>query len=129
MEDIEIIEYVNGLSLAVNRVKEKQNNLAIKELGHPPELRGLNEYKFKPKVNSKKEKMMKKKEEIEGKKEKFQKLLFELSKKYRIFPKYMIELLIDDYQIPKTKLNNLIMYDLKKKILEEINKNYYKYLK
>ncbi len=116
-------EIVNGMSIAVKRVKERQNELAKKTSGGKPELRGASD--FHVSSDTKNLGFIKKHRKSNEIKERFQVLLKELSSKYKIFPKYMIELLIEDYQIEKSDLKFLIISALKKELLKEVKKYYY----
>lgn len=120
-------EIINGMTNAVNRVKERQNELAKKELGNEPELRGINDFHIKS--NTKSFGFIKKHKKNAETKERFQALLIELSSKYKIFPKYMVELLIGDYQIEKSELKLLIVSALKKDLIKEVKKDYFQVLK
>ncbi|MFX0136290.1 MAG: hypothetical protein ACFFDN_21800 [Candidatus Hodarchaeota archaeon] len=106
MEDGEI---VNGISVAVELVKKRQNELAVRELGTSPEFRTINDFKI---LNSVKDKSSKKEfltkvEEGEDYYSKFKQMLIELSKMYLKFPFYTIEMMAENYNIPNSEVKIL----------------------
>ncbi len=106
-------ETVKGMTNAVNRVKQKQNELAIKELGNEPEFRTSSDFKITNKISLQKpvfpEFQVKDNKGNENSYlDSFKKMLLELSKSYKEFPLYMIEIMADNYNIPKTELKILI---------------------
>ncbi|MFW9822596.1 MAG: DUF1922 domain-containing protein [Candidatus Thorarchaeota archaeon] len=103
-------ELVKGMSNAVEMVKKKQNELAIKELGNTPDFRAADSFtttnKQKPstviKLNTKNS----------GKKDnlafKFQKMLCKISESYNTFPFYVFEIMAENYAIPLSELKTLV---------------------
>ena len=57
-------EIINGISAAVDRVKEKQHELAIKELGSSPEFRSLNDFKITLTAKSSKDEIGQEEEDV-----------------------------------------------------------------
>jgi hypothetical protein len=118
------VEVVEGMSAAVRRVKELQNQYAIEILHNYPNLKVENGFSVITSLNPKYLEQSKK-IDIEGSIERrFDQLLQDLSKQYIQFPKYMIELLAKDYYIEKKDLESLIRQFLNKKKLIRVN-NYY----
>ena len=117
-------EIVYGMTLAVNTVKRKQNELAI------PEFRSQNDYildtkNFQniPKILPYSKDKVNSKQDVELK---FKTLLFKLSKLYRKFPAYMIEIMTEDEGIPCGDVSILIEKFIKKGSLIRLkNEDYY----
>ncbi len=124
-------ETVKGMTNAVDRVKQKQNELAIKELGNEPEFRTSSDFKITNKISPKKPALPKSQvKDIEGNEddylESFKKMLLELSKSYKEFPLYLIEIIADNYNIPNKELKMLIKNFQKKGILIRLYNYSYK---
>lgn len=118
-------EIVNGMTAAVEDVKEKQNDFGISELGHAPELRAFDDFKvagFTPQ-DTQAETIIEQEEEYSHQ---FLRMLREISKTYTTFPRYVIEVMADNYMIPPSKLKELITQFHKKGILEKLDDNSYK---
>ena len=106
-------ETVKGMTNAVERVKQKQNELAIKELGNEPEFRTSSDFKITNKISLQKpvlpEFQVKDNERNDDDYlDSFKKMLLELSKSYKEFPLYMVELIAENYNIPDKELKLLI---------------------
>ena len=97
VKNIRVKELVRGMSTAVLAVKERQNELAIKELGIEPELRGQNDFCVSDnqiKVqNQEKEKIDVKNLEDDYYLEKFREILIHLAKMHKLIPIYLIKFL------------------------------------
>ena len=120
---------VNGMTTAVNKVKELQNQLGT------PEFQTGDEFVVASKISSK----MKSKSQIKTHKdtgfipeefedpysETFQALLNELSQHYPSFPLYMIEVIATNYSIPQSTLQQLIDHWIMKHKLVKNEKNLY----
>lgn len=118
-------ETTNGLSNAIEMVKRRQNELAIKELETTPELRSLNDFKVvKPK--RKDENFIQRKEINDDLTNKFKKMLIEISGMYREFPYYIIELMADNYTIPLSELKILTKDFLQQGFLIQLDDDSYK---
>ncbi len=109
-------EIVNGMTAAVETVKEKQNELAIQELGSAP---GFNAFgDFKPHAPKKPKK---RKIEHSGKADdyilQFQKMLIKLEDLYTKVPYFAFEILAENYNIPDSELRILIHSFQKKGII------------
>jgi len=108
-------EIVKGISTAVQTVKRRQNEFALKELGTHPQFRALNDFKI--------EKTIKLQHKITDEKSddenyaKFKKLLTELSDLYREFPFYAIEIMAEKYEIPDSEVKLLTRSFLNQGIL------------
>ncbi len=106
-------ETVKGMTNAVNRVKQKKNKLAIKELGNEPEFRTSSDFKITNKILPRKPVLPEfQVKDNEGNEDdyldSFKKMLLELSKSYKEFPLYMVELIAENYNIPNKELKLLI---------------------
>ena len=109
-------EIVNGMTNAINTVKEKQNELAQKEMGNGPEFRGSQDFKIVRKQKGKRFQT----NDMGGESEltdKFKRMLIEISGMYKEFPDYIIEMMAKNYGIPNSELKLLIKYFLKKGFL------------
>lgn len=119
-------EIVYGMSLAVNTVKKKQNELAV------PEFRSHNDFVIETNRNPKIPKSHSSSKTAYGNdldnEIKFKSLLHNLSKMYRKFPAYMIEILAENSGIPKQELPLLIKEFKNKKFLIQLKEDdlYYK---
>jgi len=97
---------VYGVSAAVELVKSKQNEFAIKELGSHPDFRTFNDFTINKPLDKKKKNVDE--ENIENEYySKFKEMLFDISKKYKRFPHYIIEIMADNYSIPKSEVKLL----------------------
>jgi len=108
-------EIINGISAAVNHVKEKQNELAIKELGAPPEFRSFNDFKIAPTVKSSKVEEGQEEEDVYI--HRFKKMLIKLAEMYKELPFYVIEFMADNYGIPSSEVKILTRLFQKEGIL------------
>jgi hypothetical protein len=110
-------DIVYGLSTAVELVKRKQNEFAIKELGTHPDFRTFNDFTI-TKPLDKKEKNIDE-ENIENEYySRFKEMLFDISKKYKRFPLYIIEIMADNYYIPESEVKLLTRSFQKQGILK-----------
>ena len=115
-------EIVNGISVAVERVKEKQNELAIKELGAPPEFRSFNDFNVATSIKSSR---IGEDQEEDVYICKFKKMLIKLAEMYKELPFYVIEIMADNYNIPSSEVKILTRFFQKKGILiQKANSNY-----
>ena len=118
-------EIVSGMTLAVNTVKGKQNELAITEF------RSQNDFIIDTKSiqnNSLTFAYSKKENSDEpDNRLKFKTLLLNLSKLYSKFPAYMIELMAEDTDIPNQELPRLIKKFKKKGFLIPIKDELFYY--
>jgi len=105
-------ELVSGMSVAVDTVKKKQNELAV------PEFRSHSDFIINTNSNKNKSDKFSFREINKGTKSentlKFKSLLLKLSKLYGKFPKYMIEIMAENEGIPSQDLPKLIT-EFKKK--------------
>ncbi|MFW9879119.1 MAG: hypothetical protein ACFFG0_39070 [Candidatus Thorarchaeota archaeon] len=117
---IESGEIVIGISVAVELVKRKQNEFAIKELGTPPDFRTSNDFFIahpSSSINIAELKEINKNGEYEGI---FKIMLRELSLKYKSFPLYIIEIIADKYGIPISEVKLLTRDFQKRGILQQL---------
>lgn len=120
---IESGKIVNGISVAVELVKQKQDEFAIQELGTRPDFRTSNDFFIANPSNSTNTSESKENGdngEYEGA---FKKMLWELSHKYKSFPLYIIEIMAENYGIPISEVKLLARSFQKRGILKRI-KNY-----
>lgn len=119
-------EIVRGITLAVNTVKRKQNELAV------PEFRSQSDFVIDTKNIRNKNylfSLSKDKSDIEPEiTHKFEELLLELNYLYGKFPVYMIEIIAEDSGISSQELSFLIKSFKKKGFLIPVNEEefYYK---
>jgi hypothetical protein len=125
-----IEETVLGLTKAIDTVKQKQNELAIKQLGMNPDLRTTNdfcvsnEYDIESVVLSNKK--LEKNEDKLDYSGSFKNLLDKIAKKYHNFPYYMITLLNEtEYKIPVEELKLLIKKFTREKKIIKLKNNYF----
>ena len=100
-------EIVNGITNAVDIVKQRQNELAVKELGYHPEFRAFGDFN----IGQKPKKKIEKKDlpSIEADYTNlFQYVLKKLSEFYSFFPLYILEMFAENYGIPSAELKLLI---------------------
>jgi hypothetical protein len=104
---INIGEIVNGLSNAIKKMKQRQHEIAIKQLGNIPEFNSFQEFKIaKPQGKYKEESSYK--ENIDDLNSKFISILEEIQRHYSSFPLFVIQLKAEEYGIPKEELQILI---------------------
>lgn len=120
---LNIGEIVNGMTNAVEAVKEKQHELAIQELGAPPEFSAYGD--FKPQTSSR---TKKKKVEQSGVEDEylpqFKKMLIELVDLYTKIPYFAFEILAENYKIPSSELKILIHSFQKKGVIIRNKEDY-----
>ncbi len=120
-------EIVNGMTDAVDLVKQKQAEFALKENGGNPELRATGDFMSSNKLRfistHRKEKSVKDDEDFSAD---FTRLLSELSNMYGEFPYYLIEIMVEDYNIPINELKILIPDFLRKGVLKRVRENLFK---
>lgn len=125
------VEEVEGMSNAVERVKELQNELARDHLGKDPTLKTPNTFSIASKFPGRFEKI-EQRLEMDPKLDKtlenrFKELLSQLSKKFNTFPKYLIELASSEFGIDPSDLDLLIRRFIKNGALHIISGNYYQF--
>ncbi len=123
-------ELASGITAAVETIKERQGELAVKELGRAPDLRLPNEFCVKTKCPDFStivpEKINKKKVKVdEGYTEEFCKVLLKLSRSYSEFPAYLIEMISEEFSIPSTEVQLLTASFMKQGILKVTKVDYY----
>ncbi|HEC40319.1 hypothetical protein LCGC14_1173030 [marine sediment metagenome] len=120
-------EIVNGMTKAVDGVKQKQGEFAIKENDGILELRSAGDFTISNKAVldsvSRKEKT---KDADEDYYNQFKTMLSELSMTYKKFPYYLIEIMGEDYNIPETEIKILFQTSIAKGVLNQIEWNLYK---
>jgi hypothetical protein len=120
-------EIVKGMTNAVDKVKERQNQLAVRELGTAPELRAADDFTVK---SHPKKKIQFEAHAIDndGDSDKFERLLHKISVLYTEFPFYIFEIMAENFDIPISELNLLVKTYQKKGILTRKN-NLFKIIK
>lgn len=116
-------EVVNGMTTALETVKEKQNEFGIVELGHTPELRAFDDFKVagpSPLNNEFNQVEIDKDQEEEDYSNQFKDMLKEISSTYKKFPDYVLEVMADNYMIPHSQLNFLTKQFQDKGILKRL---------
>ncbi|MFX1377905.1 MAG: DUF1922 domain-containing protein [Promethearchaeota archaeon] len=125
---IERSEIIKGISNAIELVKKKQNELAIKELGSEPVFRTSEDFRVVGREKSQKDAI-----NIDfndyNYSEKLKQMLYNLSKAYNTFPYYIIEIMAENYNIPKSEVKLLTRKLKKQGVLKRINGDYYYKLK
>jgi hypothetical protein len=99
-------EIVNGISKAVELVKQKQNEIAIKELGSEPEFRTSGDFIVAGKARPQKIIL----HDYSGDFDylnRFKEMLFYISETHNSFPYYIIEIMAENYGIPHTEVKLL----------------------
>lgn len=99
-------EIVKGMTSAVEMVKTRQNELAIKKLGSIPELRADDD--FTVKNRPKKIFDIGNNNDDNDFTNKFTKMLQEVSSSYSIFPYYVLEIMAENFDIPSSELKILV---------------------
>ena len=118
-------EIVNGMTDAVNRVKQRQAEFGLKERGNIPEFRLTGDFKLSGKIKSKTVIVKKNVEIEEDLSLRFKQMLSEISRLHSRFPYYIITLMTEDYNIPNNELKMLFDSYLKRGILLQVEDNLY----
>ena len=121
-------EIVNGMTIAVETVKEKQNDFGISELGHAPELRAFDDFKIAgpSPLNNEFEPAEADKDQEEDFSNQFANMLNGISSTYKEFPDYVIEVMAENYMIPHSQLKFLMKQFQVKGILVKLKGNSFK---
>lgn len=118
-------EIVKGITKAVEMVKTRQNDLAIKELGNAPEFRAVDDYV----VRSRKIEGITETNTTQDKSDlasKFKEMIHEISGSYTKFPFYVLEIMAENYAIPLLELRFLVKDSLKEGFLILLEDNSYR---
>ena len=121
-------EMVYGMSSAIDAVKQKQNELAILEVGHTPDLRANNSFNIASHSIEDLEphKMPLNSDEIDIDYSKaFKALLKDLFLKFTRFPGYMILMMAPEYYIPEPEVSLLLSTFTQKGYLIALQNDYY----
>ncbi|MFX0005441.1 MAG: hypothetical protein ACFFA7_06240 [Promethearchaeota archaeon] len=116
-------EIVNGISKAVELVKQKQNGLAVMELGSEPEFRTSGDFIITGNEVKQNQKLHHKSIHDDYSKI-FEAMLYNLSETHKSFPYYIIEIIAENYGIPQTEVKLLVRNFEKSGVLIR-SKNYY----
>ena len=109
-------EIIKGLINAIKMVKNRQHDLALKEIGNEPEFRGSQDFKIVRKQKIKKLQLNSRGYDNDFT-AKFKKMLIEISETYKEFPSYIMEVMADNYGIPNSEIKMLTRYFLKEGFL------------
>ena len=123
-------ELVKGISTAVLTVKGRQNELAIRELGNDPELRGHDDFcvtdNQKICENQEKENIEVKILEDDNYLEDFREILIQLGKAHKIIPDYLITMMTEEKTIPYEEVKFLMKKFENSGVLIPLKNNYYR---
>ena len=130
VEDLSDFELVKGMSTAMLTVKKRQNELAIKELGNDPELRGYNDFC----VTDNRKTLQNQEEgntdvislEDDYYLEKFKEILISLGKAHKIIPDYLITIMTEEKMIPYDEVKFLMKKFENNGVLIPLKNNYYR---
>jgi len=109
-------EIVKGMTRVVETVKEKQHELAIKELGTAPEFRSFGDFRLHNLSRNKKKEVETFREEIDYLPQ-FKKMLIKLVELYTKVPYFAFEIFAENYNIPKAELKILFHFFQKKGVI------------
>ena len=130
VKNLSDIMLVKGMSTAVLTVKKRQNELAIRELGNEPELRGYDDFcvtdKRKTLQNQETEKIDVKIVEDDNYLEEFREILIHLAKMHKIIPIFLINIMTEEKRIPYDEVKFLMKKFENSGILIPLKNNYYK---
>ncbi len=120
---------VKGMTAAVEYVKKKQNELALKEIGAEPDLRTINDYSVVRRTKSSKlfEGEASKTSETEDHDylQEFNEIIIKLSSMYKKFPDYMIKMMAEERRIPGDNVKMLInQFKINGLLIPQRNKYY-----
>lgn len=114
---------VNGMTNAVEAVKEKQHELAIKKLGTVPGFSSFGDFRLQIPLRPKKKTV-----EPSGVENdylpQFKMMLSELSELYTKIPYFVFEIFAENYNIPETELRILIHSFQKKGVIIRNKQDY-----
>ena len=123
-------EIVEGMTKAVEIVKTRQNELAIKEIGNVPELRTVDDYVVRGKKNDRSYDETFNNSTVDDNDDglaiKFKKMIDEISELYDEFPFYVLEIMAENYTIPLSELKILVRNSLKEGYLIVSQDNTYR---
>jgi hypothetical protein len=120
-------EVVYGISVAVETVKQKQDEFAKEELGFSPTFRTSGDFIIAQDINPVKK--PRKKEDEENYEQKFEDMLMEITKMHEYFPYYVIEIMADNYCIPKSEVRILTRLFEKQGVLKKFKDYTYRVIK
>ncbi len=132
VKNIETVEMVRGMTEAVNRVKQLQNDLSLKKMGGTPNFCSQNDFKIPcpsfELVNIEQDLKPSKEETLMDNdySKDFSKLLHKISKTYNKFPEQLIAMLAGEFSIPIDQISFLKNLFLKENYLIKIKNGYFK---
>ncbi len=113
-------DIVKGITTAVEFVKQKQHELALKELGEIPNFQTVSGFRV---IYNEKET---KSTTTDNLTESFKRILIELHNSHKEFPLYMIEFMAEKHNIPKSDIELLTREFRRKKMLIKSEDNLFK---
>jgi len=119
-------ETVEGMTEAVQRVKERQNALAVGELGFSPTFQTKNEFKL-AKIPVKKPIHSDTRDDYQESSTKFLKILEKIRDNYSRFPFQVLEMLAIEEKLPVSELRILVKEAEQKGTLTKEKDNYYSF--
>lgn len=123
-------DVVKGMTAAVATVKERQNKLAIKELGEQPDLHTSTDFCIASSIDEKlspsTKNMSKNVQEGEDYDKRFTEGLEQLSKMYAQIPDYLVKMMVEDKLIPLNEGELLIKKFVQLGVLIPLKNNYFK---
>ena len=117
-------EVIKGMTNAVKMVQIKQNELAVKELGHHPDFTTTSDFKV-DRNQDKASSSIKISEDENILEIKFKKMLKKIASSYKKIPFYILDILVSEYNIPNSELKLLIKNFQKRGYLIENNDSTY----
>ena len=122
-------DVVKGMTAAVETVKERQNKLAIKELGERPDLHTPTDFCIASSIDEElspsTKNMSKNVQEGEDYDENFKEGLKQLSKMYKQIPDYLIKMMVEEELIPTSEGELLIRKFVQLGLLVPLKNHYY----
>jgi tRNA G26 N,N-dimethylase Trm1 len=116
-------EIVDGISNAVELLKKRQNDLAIKELGSIPDFRTSEDFKITGKVKAHKN-VFDSNNDDDNLYDRFKQMLYKLSETHNSFPYYVIEIMAENSGIPQSEVKLLIRRLQRQGFLLRLNDDY-----
>lgn len=116
-------EIVNGMTLAVETVKERQHELAIREIGTAPGFSSFGDFKIHNSSGAKRRKVETPEEENNYMPQ-FKEMLIDLVDLYIKAPYFAFEVFAENYNIPESEFKILFHFFQKKGIIIKDNQDY-----
>jgi len=119
---------IEGINNAMKMVKMKQNELASKENGSPPNFRTNDDFNIVGKASNQLgiAKVSSIREDIDLNHSKLLKALLELNRDFQEFPFYLIEIVAKDLEIHEKELKHLLREYINAEILIPLKNQYFR---